>query len=460
MKLIQRIYIVLLLGTTIPLWSQLSSSSAQPVPAYGESSNTQNTDDRMVAPPPVSGQSYPTTGASTDRSNYLRAGLAFTGAYTDNALGSTNGTPVSDVSYSIAPFIALDETTARLHILTTYAPGFTFYQKTSSRNEADQNASIDLQYRFSEHVTLSVRDAFQKSSNIFNQPFLGSTTAVSGGTQEPNVSVIAPVSSFLSNSGNAGATWQFAANGMVGASGTFSNLQYFNQTEVSGLSNSNSQAGSVFYSRRFSKLHYLGATYQYQRLIANLNEGQNETQTHAVLFFYSLYATSSLTISFFGGPQYSITLQPPIPPSQVQLPEERTWTPAAGASISWQGQKSNVAASYSHIISSGGGLSGAVQMSSVAASLGRQFTSRLGGSLGGGYTKNDVLGTAFAQSSSGDSASVTASLQQQLGQHIGLQLGYTRLHQNYKNVAVLAATPDTNREFVSISYQFSRPLGR
>ena len=47
-----------------------------------------------------------------------------------------------------------------------------------------------------------------------------------------------------------------------------------------------------------------------------------------------------------------------------------------------------------------------------------------------------------------------------LRQHFNLQLGYTRLHQDYSTVAVLAATPDTNREFVSISYQFSRPLGR
>jgi hypothetical protein len=51
----------------------------------------------------------------------------------------TSATPVSDVSYSIWPTIALDETTSRLHWAISYAPGFTFYQRTSSRNEADQN---------------------------------------------------------------------------------------------------------------------------------------------------------------------------------------------------------------------------------------------------------------------------------------------------------------------------------
>jgi hypothetical protein len=120
----------------------------------------------------------------------------------------------------------------------------------------------------------------------------------------------------------------------------------------------------------------------------------------------------------------------------------------------------NVALSYSHIISSGGGLTAAVQMSSGTASIGQQLTRRLRGSIAGGYTQNDVLASALAGASNGHTLSGTASLQQQFGEHINLQLGYTRLHQDYSSVAVLAATPNTNRESISISYQFSRPLGR
>ena len=71
------------------------------------------------------------------------------------------------------PTLAVNETTTRLHWTLTYAPGFTFYQHTSSLNQADQNASIDLQYRLSPHVTFSARDGFQKSSSVFNQPSLG-----------------------------------------------------------------------------------------------------------------------------------------------------------------------------------------------------------------------------------------------------------------------------------------------
>jgi hypothetical protein len=457
MKLFERICVGLLALPAATLWSQVDNTPAAPVPAVV---GPESTSDQMQTPPPVSGQSYPTAPTSAERSNYLRGGVAFTSAYTDNASGSVNGHPVSDVSYSIWPTLALDETTPRLHIVSTYAPGFTFYQRESALNEADQNASIDLQYRLSPHVTVSARDGFLKSSSVFNQPDLASALAVSGGTQEANFSVIAPIADRLSNTGNVGITSQFAANGMVGASGTFTNLHYPNQSEVPGLFDSSSQAGSVFYSLRISKMHYVGATYEYQRLVAYTTGGQSETQTHALLFFYTLYATPRFSVSFFGGPQHSDTVQPPLPPLQIQLPEAKAWTPAAGASLSWQSRLTNVAVSYSHIISGGGGLIGAVKMDSASASIRRLMTRSLSGSVAGGYVRNDVLGSALSAGTNGHTISATASLQQQFGEHINLQLGYTRLHQDYSGVAVLAATPNTNREFVSISYRFSRPLGR
>jgi hypothetical protein len=464
-------------------WSQ-DEQPPVPVPAAtGPASNASADSDastsvddssgRMLTPPPVSGQSYPIVLTSQERSNYLRGGLAFTSAYTDNAVGPVDGHPVSDVSYSLWPTIALDETTTRSHLVLTYAPGFTFYQRESSLNEADQNASINFQYRLSPHVTFSVRDGFQKSSSVFNQPDLASAAAVSGGTEGGNFSVIAPIADRLANTGNVGITYQFAANSMVGASGTFTNLHYPNQTDVPGLFDSASQGGLAFYSVRVSKTNYFGATYQYQRLMSYpyLAPGNNETQTHALLLFYTAYPTKGFSISVFGGPQYAdsgpqysacptygvlpcpVTVPAPVSASQ-------SWNPAAGGSLSWQGHLSSLAISYAHLISSGGGLIGAVKTDNVSASIRQQLRRTLSATVGGGYAENDILAAAPLTNGNGHTVSGTASLQQVFGQHLNVQLGYTRLHQDYSTVAVLAATPDTNREFVSISYQFSRPLGR
>jgi hypothetical protein len=467
MKLFETIGVGLILLAAAPLWSQ---EQQRPVPApaaTGPVSDVSTNDDagRMQTPPPVSGQAYPTSVTSGERSNYLRGGFAFTSAYTDNAVGSVNGHPVSDVSYSVAPFLTLDETTPRLHLGLTYAPGFTFYQRESSLNEEDQNASIDLQYRLSPHVTFSARDGFQKSSSVFNQPDLASAEAVSGGTQEGNFSVIAPIADHLSNSGNIGITYQFAANSMVGAGGTFTNLHYPNQaTQVPGLYDSSSQGGLAFYSVRVSKMNYFGATYQYQRLASYPAPGTNETQTHALLLFYTVYPTKRFSISVFGGPQYA-DVGPQFSDTASTPPTAafRSWNPSAGGSVGWQGRLSSLAISYAHLISSGGGLIGAVKTDSVSASIHQQLSRMLSASVAGGYAQNDLLTAAASTGNignNGHTVSGTASLQQQFGQHLNLQLGYTRLHQDYSTVAVLAATPDTNREFVSISYQFSRPLGR
>jgi hypothetical protein len=439
--------------TTVPP----ANSAANP--DAGSDSAPVNGEDRMATPPLVSGQSYPTASVSQERSNYLRGGLVFTTAYTDNAVGLVNGHPESDVSYSVAPTLAIDETTTRTHLVMTYAPGFTFYQHISSRNETDQNAAIDFQYRLSPHVTFAAHDGFQKSSSVFNQPDLGSAGAVSGGTEGGNFSVIAPIADHLTNTGNVGLTYQFALNEMVGASGTFTNLHYPNQAEVPGLFDSESQGGSAFYALRVSKVNYLGVAYQYQRLQSFPTLGTNETQTHALLLFYTLRPSTRFSISVFGGPQYA-ELGPQFSTTgSAPSPASSSWNPEAGGSLSWQGRVTNLAVSYAHMISSGGGLIGAVRQDTGSVAVGQQLSKTLSASVGGGYAQNDLLVTSLA-SDNGHTISGTASLQQQFGQHLNVQLGYTRLRQVYSGVAILAGTPDTNREFVALSYQFSRSLGR
>lgn len=128
--------------------------------------------------------------------------------------------------------------------------------------------------------------------------------------------------------------------------------------------------------------------------------------------------------------------------------------------MSWQGLLNSCAVSFIHTISGGSGLVGAVQMDDASTSLWQQITKSLSGTLSGGYVQNNVLGVSLFGSRSGHSISGTASLLQQFGQHVALQLGYTRLYQSYSSVAVLSSNPNTNREFITLSYQFARALGR
>jgi hypothetical protein len=415
------------------------------------------TAERMITPPPVSSLAYPLVLTSQERSNYLRGGLFFMSAYTDNALGSVGPAPLSDVSYSVDPFIAINHATTREQLVLTYAPGFTFYQRFSTLDHADQNASIRLAYRLSPHVTFTASDVFQNTSDVFNQPFPENTGVVNAGPELPNFSVIAPLANQLSNAGNVGLTYQFELNDMIGGSGTFTNLHYANPNQVRGLFDSSSQAGLGFWAHRLSRRQYFGVTYQYQRLLAHPTLGFAETQTHAPLLFYSVYPANGLILSFFGGPQYSNTIQ-----LSPQPPLAR-WTPAGGSSLSWLGRSTSVAVGYVHVISSSPGLEAAVKLDGGTASIRRQLTKNLSASISGGYTQNDILGNFNASSLgllNGHSISGTASLQQQFGQQVVLQLGYMRLRQDYSGVPILALTPNTNRELLSVTYRFDRALGR
>jgi len=440
-----RIFVGIIFLAASPLWAQGGAEAAGTGPGGGGGA--------MLTPAPVSGEGYSMGFTSETRSNYLRGGLVFGSAYDSEATTGTNGQPVSDVSYSIWPTISLDQTRSRLHWVLNYSPGFTFYQKTSSLNQENQNLGVNLSYRLSPHVTLSLRDSFQKTSNVLDQPNQDFAQPVSGSVFVPNESVIAPIADVLTNTANASLTYQFSANGMVGVSGSFTNLHYPTQAQVPGLGDSSSRGGSAFYNHRLSKMNYIGATYQYQMFLANPTLGQSETQSHSVFLFYTVYFKPTFSVSFFGGPQYSNT-------QQFGLPTSSSWSPGGGASMSWQGRLTSVALSCSRAINSGGGLAGAVEATSASASLRRQLTRTLSASLGAGYADNSILDALPSLNTSGHTISGNASVQRQFGQHLNLQAQYMRLHQSYSDVAVLSAVPDRNRESITISYQFARPLGR
>ena len=457
---------IFLLFSSFRLWCQSDTTPANgdpqvnDMPSQASDEVVNHPEDRMLTPPPVGTLSFPLSLGSGERANYLRYGLVFTTTYNDNTLLGSSQTAVSDISYLVAPTIAIDETTSRLHWVASYAPGFTFYQRISQRNESDHNAALQITYRLSPHVTVSAEDHFQKSSNVFNNWNLDASTVVSGAAQVPNFFVVPPTADRLSNTGTAGLTYQYRRNQMVGGSGVFTRLDYPHPTQAPGLFNANSQSGSVFYSFRLSKMHYVGATYQYQRLLSYPTEGRSETQTHAAILFYTLYPSAHFSMSLFGGPQYSDTVLPPSPPALPALFRAKSWDPAVGASLSWQQRSTSLALSYARVVAGSGGLVGAVHTDTAMGALRRQLMKHLSAGVDGGYARNRVIASTVAGSQEGHTVFGTASLSQQFGQHIGVQLGYTRLHQRYDQIAVLSANPDSNREFVSISYEFSKPLGR
>jgi hypothetical protein len=335
----------------------------------------------------------------------------------------------------------------------TYSPGFTFYQHTSSYNQANQNVGIDFRYRLSPHVTLTIVDSLHKYSNVFDQPDLLTATPVSGFAQSPTVAVIAPLANQLNNTGNVQLTYQFSRDAMVGANGAFTNLDYANTAQADGLYDSASRGGSAFYSYRLAKRHYLGAAFQYQQILAYPTGGQTQIQTQTAFAFYTVYLKPTLSVSVSGGPQHWDIVQPSLAP--------HSWSPAATASFGWQARHTVLSGSYSRMVSGGGGLAGAYHSDLAAGSFRQLLTRNWNAGVTAGYSLYQGLDPSLSFfNTGGHTVTGSTSVERRIGEHFQAELGYTRLHQSYGDIAAVSAFPNVNREWVSISYQFARPLGR
>ena len=416
----------------------------------------------MVPPPAVTGAGYSLAFTSEmDRSNYLRGGLVATVAYQDNVFTNA-GNVGSDVSYTLGPFITLDLTRPRYRLNFTYSPGFTFYQQHSSLDQTSQALGLNFSYRLSPHVTFTAQDSFVKTSAFLGPLSFNGIDTLPNPVQSPNLSLVAPVADTLINTSNVDISYQFGLNDMVGVTANYSILNYLDQSQVPGLSNSSGEGAGAYYNHRFANRNYLGVNYQFQRYITDENlvqysTNQLETRTDSFYATYTLYIRPTLSVTAFGGPQYSDTFGGTLVPQTM-------WSPSAGGSLSWQGRDTSFAASYSHRITGGGGLASAVTANIANASFRAQFTKTVTGSVSANYATNAVLDSGALSGINtglnGHSVSEGGSLARTFGERWTGSVGYLHLHQSYANISTFDTAPNQNRVWVSVSYSFERPLGR
>jgi len=443
--LIRNCFGLLLLLAALPVWAQEEPS--EPVPP---AVNAAATEDRMVTPAAVSIEGMSLAFVSEERKNLMRVGLTVGGFFDDNAL-SPAAAVVSDESYSIAPNILLNQARGRLEWDLSYRPAFLFYQHYTELNQSDHKLAVDFSYRLSPHVTMKLRDDFERgqiATGFFSVD--GSGTFLSG-LQGANNSIIAPLADRLDNLASAELTYQFSPGSMIGVNGLSRELHYLDRSQLPGLYDSSTRQASAFYGHRISHKHYVGVGYQFQDLLSLPN--QSDAHAHTAFLFYTVYLQSRLTLSFFGGPQYALT-------SGTAVLSGHKFSPSAGVTLTWQGQHSSFASQFTRRITDGGGLQGAVQSNDVNGTIRHGLTRSLTMGLGSDYFTNSIVnGTQFT-AIRGHTISGTASLDIALSPHLSAGLSYTRLHQTYSGIQALSGAADRNRASVVISYQFDRPLGK
>lgn len=410
--------------------------------------------DQMAIPPPVSGEAYPTAVGSEVRSNYVSGGMSFTTSYVDNLYPGTGNSSIAETTYSILPTVNLDQATSRRHATISYSPGFTFYQPTTSLNEVDQRASVAYQVRMSPHSTLRLNDQFLYSSTSFSPVASAFGGVVSGSAPILTPGIFAPFAKRLTNDADGGFGWQMSRNSMVGASGNATTLHYPNSSQVTGLYDISSRGGSAYYDLRIGSGSYLGAIYQYAEIIAYPTNAQSETRLHSVSAFFTMYLKRHFSLSVSGGPEHYQVDEPPFPTSA-------SWDPGVTTSIGWQGLHTSFAASYSQLVTGGGGLLGAFHSKDAGATARWQASRNWILGATAEYALNDnATPLIFGSLENGHSVSGSALVTHAISRRLSVNFEYDRLHQSYGGIQAISNNPDSDRGAVSLSWQFMRPLGQ
>jgi hypothetical protein len=398
-----------------------------------------------------------TFSTESERSNFLTGSFGVAAGFDDNIV-PTGGKQMSDTSYMFAPGIDFSQTRDRWRTLFSYHPGFTVNQHFSERNQSAHNLNADFSYGLSQHVTLRLRDTFEKTTSLFSQFSATPGTPAAGSLPTANTSVITPLVERTGNSSGVDLSYRFSLGSMIGAGATYYFTNYGNTAQVAGspsnLIDARSLATDGFYAHRFSNKHWVGATYGFQRL--NFTGG-GRTDVQRVQLLYSLPLTAHMTLSVWAGPEHHTTSLGALTP--IGATPDSPWSVAGGADWGWQGQRASFHAAYTRQISDGGGLAQAVRLQQGSAEARYRLSARLTGSVGLSYAVNDPLSNAL-QTTKIQVLSASAGLGYEITKNLVLAMQYGRDRQEYPDAAPAIALANRNRALVSLSYSFTRPLGR
>ena len=392
------------------------------------------------------------------RSNYLRGGLNVGAAYDDNALLAPGG-GVGNMTYSVFPNIAIEQTLPRIRWSLGYAAGLTVNQRLSNNNQGSHDLAFESQFRLSPHVNLRVAEDFLMTSGIFDS---GTGAGVQPGAGGPNTGLLTPLASRRSSVTVVETNYHFALNDVVGASGSFYDLHYRDAPKgTQTLVDTRTASGSAFWFHRLFQQDWAGLSYGFERLTF---DPDGETRVHSFMVVNTLSFASKFTISAFIGPQYSDNHGViAVGPGAGQDSQFSDWSVAGGVEGAWQSKRTGLAAGYSKRVNDGGGVLGAVRLQNVHANFRRELFPGWSAAFGVGHGSNRSLTVPVAGTATSiDTTSISASLERSIGRSLGLRMGYSHDFQNQSGSGDPAQNFDAhrNRFFVTLSYQWAKPLGR
>lgn len=437
----KRTCLILLFSIATSLVYAQSTDSA---PGSLDSAPAQTVPDWAVSP---NGDTQSLALLSESKPNVLSGGFSLTGTYDDNALSSPRG-GVGNTGMLLSPTISVQQSRSRTFLVFNYFPGFTLNDRLSPRYDVYHDFNSSLQFRLTEHATVRIHDSFLFGTSSFNR-FVQEGSSVSDPNilHQSNSTAVIPLTSRLSNLGGADFMYRVAENTTIGVSVNFNNLHFLNSSAATQLLDTQSQSADAVYQRTLSEHHAIGLTYTYQYL-TTFGAASETTTTQSTLFFDSFSFSPNITLALFAGPDRV---------SSGTLETYRAqWHADGGLTFGWAGQSSSARIGFIHHVTDGGGLTGAVSTYSLVSGARQQLGANWTANAEVIYGHNSPVETVFGPSFSSLTGNV--GLQREFGHQVVVAAAYGRDHQSFGSRSSFGVS-NHNREWVSISYRFQKPLG-
>ena len=326
-------------------------------------------------------------------------------------------------------------------------------------NSVTQVGAAGFLWQISQRWQLTMNDSFYYTDDPF-EPYL--TVNYIPTFNNPNPTIYIPEATTTGNTGTGDLTYVLSAHDTLDFSG-FQNFLRYQQT-LQSLQNSYMYAGAGFYQHIVSAKLSVGGGYEFTAL--DFGHGQSRAGIQTFEGFVTYKINASMSVSGWAGPEYSNTkdLIPifcfPGYGCIYSVIHSTSWDVAEGGTFNWTHPRNAAHIKFSHRITNGGGLLGAVDLYLVELGYRKILTPRWAFNAGALYG-NNVSISHYHLNQYLNSITAQAGLLRTINQSWTANLYYAIIEQRQKNVPGYT-NPQwlDNRIAASIQYSWGHSLGR
>lgn len=400
------------------------------------------------------------------KTNILTANISLVNFYDSNYL-SNNEMQQGNFNWFILPQFAVAASRPHVDWSISYSPTVTIDPRVRANELFAHNLNAEFHYRPTRRLSFGVQESLRVETHLLDRLTEQPSTTDFGFLDQLNESVLPPADRRIYQQAGVEVDYLLDRYTTVGISGSFAQARFRdlpNQDPVTGsLIDSQIGGGRVFLSRRISRRHTIGVMYQLHSLL--FQGGEARAITHSVLYTHSIAFTPRTSLSFFAGPEFSrihnqVLVSLNLFPLIAQFTVNTLATPTSfngGATYQWQGDRTVLLGTLVSQVSDSGGLFGTSRLQAATGTIRRQLARRWKGGLDVSYGTTSTLG--ITPSSSTTMLLASTSLSRALTEHVTVEFRYARLHQVGYAANSLISPGDHNLAYVSLTYQFTRPLG-